>query len=323
MAKPRVFISSTFYDLGYVRDDIERHIISLGYEPVRHEKGAIAYSKETFLEESVYKEIGHCDIIVSIIGGRYGTASSIRDGSITQNELKQAIENGIQVYIFIEQDVYTEYNTFKVNKGNDGIIFNYVDNTEIYKYIDLLYSLPSVNPISPFKTSSDICEFLTNQWAGLLQRFLGERRRMIEINALKELKDLVSILKQIVSSYDEKEKGSSEIIEGLISNIHPAYEAFKKITSTDYRVYFTNLEELNSWLRARNYEFYTIYDQYDQGSIYEWLRKDKKYYISLKHQIFHENGNLRKMLPTEWHEEWLSMSEVISQNTEHNEDVPF
>jgi hypothetical protein len=35
MAAPRVFISSTFYDLRYIRDDLERLIKEIGYEPVR------------------------------------------------------------------------------------------------------------------------------------------------------------------------------------------------------------------------------------------------------------------------------------------------
>jgi hypothetical protein len=37
MAKPRVFISSTFYDLRHVRADLERFIKDMGYEPVLSE----------------------------------------------------------------------------------------------------------------------------------------------------------------------------------------------------------------------------------------------------------------------------------------------
>ena len=45
MAKPRVFISSTFYDLRQIREDLDRFILDMGYEPVRYETGAIPYSK--------------------------------------------------------------------------------------------------------------------------------------------------------------------------------------------------------------------------------------------------------------------------------------
>ncbi|SFL12861.1 protein of unknown function [Paenibacillus sp. 1_12] len=39
MARPRVFVSSTFYDLKYVRADLERFIKEFGYDAVLNEKG--------------------------------------------------------------------------------------------------------------------------------------------------------------------------------------------------------------------------------------------------------------------------------------------
>lgn len=37
MARPRVFISSTFYDLKQIRADLDNFIRSLGYDVVRNE----------------------------------------------------------------------------------------------------------------------------------------------------------------------------------------------------------------------------------------------------------------------------------------------
>jgi hypothetical protein len=37
MAKPRIFVSSTFYDLRQIRSDLERFIKEIGYEPVLNE----------------------------------------------------------------------------------------------------------------------------------------------------------------------------------------------------------------------------------------------------------------------------------------------
>ena len=51
MAKPRVFISSTFYDLRQVRQDLDQFIMSLGYEPNRNEEGDIPYGKDAELEK--------------------------------------------------------------------------------------------------------------------------------------------------------------------------------------------------------------------------------------------------------------------------------
>lgn len=57
MAKPRVFISSTFYDLRQVRQDLDQFIMSLGYEPIRNEEGDIPYGKDAELEKYCYDEI--------------------------------------------------------------------------------------------------------------------------------------------------------------------------------------------------------------------------------------------------------------------------
>ena len=43
MAKPRVFISSTFYDLRQIRVELDKFIEGLGYEPVRNEEGDIPF----------------------------------------------------------------------------------------------------------------------------------------------------------------------------------------------------------------------------------------------------------------------------------------
>jgi hypothetical protein len=118
MARPRVFISSTFYDLRQVREDLERMIRELGYESVRHEVGAVPYGKEDRPEEYAYREIELCDIVVSIIGGRFGTQSDQEPHySISQNELRRALERGIQVFIFIEKNVLGEYSTYLLEQG--------------------------------------------------------------------------------------------------------------------------------------------------------------------------------------------------------------
>ena len=49
MARPRVFISSTFYDLKQIRADLDNFIRSLGYDVVRNEEGAIQMKDIRFL----------------------------------------------------------------------------------------------------------------------------------------------------------------------------------------------------------------------------------------------------------------------------------
>jgi hypothetical protein len=76
MARPRVLVSSTYYDLKHLRSSIESFIQSLGYEAVLSEKGAIAFSPDVPLDESCYREVRNTDLFVLILGGRADARAS-------------------------------------------------------------------------------------------------------------------------------------------------------------------------------------------------------------------------------------------------------
>ena len=44
MAKPRIFVSSTYYDLKHIRASLSLFIDSLGYESILFEKGQLPLS---------------------------------------------------------------------------------------------------------------------------------------------------------------------------------------------------------------------------------------------------------------------------------------
>ena len=114
MAEPRIFLSSTFYDLRQVRSDLDAFIRDMGYVPIRNEGGDIPYGINETLEEFCYREIDRCDVLVSIIGGRYGHQSKKeKDYTISQLELKTALSLRKQVYIFVEKGVWYEFESFR------------------------------------------------------------------------------------------------------------------------------------------------------------------------------------------------------------------
>lgn len=185
LARPRVFISSTFYDLRQVRSDIERFIRELGYEPIRHETGAVAYSKDEPLETGAYREIELSDVIVFITGGNFGSESKEEPGySISQVELKRAPDKGIPVFIFVETSVLNEYSTYKLNKGAKDINCSSVDESRFLNFWtnSTLFPVTTQLPSSRSPVTSRI--FFENNFAGLFHRFLQEQKRLKEMRVL-------------------------------------------------------------------------------------------------------------------------------------------
>ena len=199
MARPRIFISSTFFDLRQVRADLDRFIKELGYDTVRNETGGIPYGKEKKLEHYCYKEIGEIDILVGIVGGRFGSKAERENYSITQAEIKTAMKLNKQVYIFIEKNVLAEYQTYLINKDNETINYTFVNDKNIYKFIEEIYALHENNIVHPFETAFDITFFLREQWAGLFRDFLQQQSKKNEFDNISqkvnELSEVSSTLK--------------------------------------------------------------------------------------------------------------------------------
>ena len=239
MAHPRVFISSTYYDLKNVRADLGQYIKDRGFDPVLNERGQIPYGNDEKLEEYCYEEIEHCDILVSIIGGRHGSSSSHDPYSISQKELKTAIELGRPVYIFVEKSVLAEYETYKKNKSSVSIEYASVDNVAIYQFMDEVFSLQLNNPVAPFETSSDITDYLQEQWSGLFQRLLREAARHKEMILLEDLRGTVNTLNQLVTFLTEERRAGDQAIKDILLSNHPMFDDIRTKIGIPYRVFFT------------------------------------------------------------------------------------
>ncbi|MGD1838850.1 MAG: DUF4062 domain-containing protein [Nitrososphaeraceae archaeon] len=301
MAKPRIFLSSTYYDLRQVRADLERFIKELGYEPVLNEQGNIPYGKDDLLEDYCYKEISNVDILVSLIGGRYGSESKHEKHSVSQLELKTAYDQNKQVYIFIDKSVYNEYRFYLNNKDNNGVKYTYADNVKIHEFIEFVESLPNNNTIHGFETSNDITTFLKEQWSGLFQRFLQEQTRQKEISIIKGIETTSKTLNQLVTFLTEEKRDKDKAINDILLSNHPAMEQIKEILGIPYRVFFTNREEFTDLIKARGFNI-----DADYSSLFEederWVaeRNKKRYELTFRSNIFNGEDKLRVFTKDEW-----------------------
>jgi hypothetical protein len=301
-----------------VRADLERFIKEIGFEPVLFERGHVPYGKEEALEEYCYREISNCDILVTIIGGKFGSQSSDQKNSITQKELKTAIVLGKQIYIFIEKPVYSEYKTYLKNKEVEGFKPSTVDDSRVFKFIEDIYALQSGNPVEPFELSNDITRFLKEQWAGLFQRLLHESARQKEIDVIEYLKSTASTLNNLITFLTEERLKGDQAIKDILLSSHPAFAAIKKAANIPYRVVFHNRKELNELLTARSF----IQDPFDTGTTCCWENYELGYGIRVCIEIFKSNGKLKIITPEEWKDEWVQVYSINRPESSVVED-PF
>ena len=206
MAKLRVFISSTYYDLKHVRSYVEDFISKMGYEATLSEKGKIAYDPSMALDQSCYQDAQASDILVLIVGGRYGSATSESENrgkvsdfyeryeSVTRKEFETANTHDIPTYILVEKSVMSEYETFKKNRTNDTIEYAHVDSVNIFHFLDDILHKNRNNPLFQFEQPQEIESWLKEQWSGYFRTLLEKKSQNQQLNSLsKQVNELNSI----------------------------------------------------------------------------------------------------------------------------------
>jgi hypothetical protein len=322
MAKPRIFISSTFYDLRQVRSDLDIFIENLGYEPIRNEEGDIPYGKDEALEEYCYKEIKAVDILVSIIGGRFGSESKRSASSISQIELRTALKENKQVYIFIEKNVLSEYETYSINKENVSMKYRYVDDIRVYQFIEEVKNLNSNNNIKGFEAVSDISKYLKEQFAGLFQRFLEEQTRIKEVSLIRNLEKTAQTLNKLVNFLSDENKGQAEEINKILMINHPLTEILSIKLDVPYNFYIEGYYDMKNLLDARGFKEVEAEFLDDDDFVSRWVKKvnRKIYILRISDKIFDEDKKLKFIKKTDWNDDFVELKEAEEPP---EDDLPF
>lgn len=229
MPAPRVFVSSTWYDLRYIRENLSFFIRSLGYEPVLFEDGGVYFDPSSDIASAAVSEVNNCQMFVLVIGGRYGSRMPDSTTSVTNAEYRTAAESNVPIFAMVEQNVHNDLDVYRANIQSDAIDerkikYPSVDDPAIFDFIREVQSRSVNNAIVPFRDFSDIEQYLKQQWAAMTHQFLsrdiGEAQVASTLDALKDVSQRVEVLSsQILRSVGSPEaKLSVDIYELMISN---------------------------------------------------------------------------------------------------------
>lgn len=318
MATPRVFISSTFYDLVQVRYNIGDFIRNLGYEPIMHERAAITYTQNTELENDCYNELSNCDIVVCIIGNNFGTKSQSSELSITMEELKTAIKSKKKVYVFIAKDVFIENRTYEQNKESGSFKSAYTDDLKIHEFI---LNLKKENKIviSSFETTDEITNTLKLQFAGLFQSFLQEQARVTNDKITLDLAETAETIRTLINEMAEHNQEFINHFDGSVFAVNMTMQYIrKKLGLNKSSIYAKNVDALDEFMEFLGFKTEEVDDYLEDERKYVKNEFNQKSTLILKNCLFDENDNFKDIRSKETLEKSIIWEEDVIDN-----ELPF
>lgn len=243
MAVPRVFISSTCYDLSEVRDRLVSFCASFGFETVLSERGDVFYHPDLHTHDSCLNEISNCQIFILIIGGRFGGKHRVDPSkSITNAEFYAAKEIGLPVFTFVKEGVLNDHHTYQRNKDKvfvGDIVFPSIENQEfaskIFNFIDNVRLSETNNGFFGFLYAKEIETLLRKQLASMFFDFLVKRNISSQLAKTNEAVSSLAVaskkIEQLVKTiYREVDSAHADHVINEIDDLSEANEFFRIVS---------------------------------------------------------------------------------------------
>lgn len=247
--KLKIFVSSTCYDLSIIRSQLKSFIENMGYEAVLSEYNDIFYDPQDHTHESCVKEVTNADLVILIIGSRFGgtaipnlhslidfkslSASSLKTKlleykeklSVTQHEIFKAIEADIPVYCFVDENVWHDHRVYEQNKENEDVIKNMkfpsIDKNDtapfIFEFINFMRARTHNNALFSFGKLEDIEGCLLKQWSNLFQNLLSQSKSKSETSKqMNQISEQLNDMKALIMSSVNKPDAPKEAAKGVL-----------------------------------------------------------------------------------------------------------
>jgi hypothetical protein len=155
---PKVFLSSTIYDLRDLRDAVQTALRKDGYTVLASEDGSIPVDSNKHSYEVCLDAARNCDCLVAVIDGRFGGTMPDGKTSITQAEVVTALGKGRQVYVFVRKEVWDAKEVYNAHAkaGHPFVASKIVDDERVFHVIDAIRKRATGNWVFQFNKPSDL-----------------------------------------------------------------------------------------------------------------------------------------------------------------------
>lgn len=168
---PQVFVSSTFFDLQQVRANIADFIQEeMGYRLLASEHRSFPIDPSVDTIENCRRRVEEdADLLVLIVGARYGSEAPDIGKSVTNLEYLTARAKGIPIFVFVHRNVLALLPIVEKNPSAD--LTGIVDSVKLFDFVREIRSADRVW-IFPFELANEIVSTLRIQFAYEMSRGL-------------------------------------------------------------------------------------------------------------------------------------------------------
>ncbi|MCK1702607.1 DUF4062 domain-containing protein [Bradyrhizobium sp. 146] len=175
MAKPRIFLSSTCYDLTDARAALTKFLEEWGFEVLNSQNKKFGVKPKAHSHDACLAMMQNADYVVLIIGGRRGGTYVGSEKSITNEEIRAAQKLERPIFAFLDKQVHALRQTYRKNpKAN---FESAVDDVRIFDFIDYVASGHDDNWLHLFDDVTDIKDILRTQFAYILLLYSQSLRK--------------------------------------------------------------------------------------------------------------------------------------------------
>jgi hypothetical protein len=159
------------------------------------------------------------------------------------------------VYVLVESNVYSEYQTYLRNKDNKDITYAHVDSANVFQLIEDILSKPRNNPTHTFERFADIEAWLREQWSGFFRELLQRQSQQQQLSALgAQISELRAINETLRKYLEAVMKGitpadSNRLIESEQRRLQEL-ERNEKVKENDWCQYLTRYVTFDEFLDA-------------------------------------------------------------------------
>ena len=163
-SKPTVMVSSTCYDLTQIRQDLDGFITNeMGYEPLLSERSSFPIDPDLDTIENCRRRVEEqADVLVLVVGTRYGSIDDDTDKSITNLEYLTAKAKSLPIYTFVDRRILHTLPLWQSSPDADYSAV--VDTPRLFEFVDEIRNVDRAW-VFPFDTAQDIIATLRIQFA--------------------------------------------------------------------------------------------------------------------------------------------------------------